>query len=62
MLKRIWRDIGQVSSHIDVFIAEFAHVQIHVVQELVCIVVGRSGSGDGGKMKVRGGLRPIGLE
>jgi len=49
ILKRIWRDKGQVSSHIYVFIAEFAHVPIHIVQELVCIVVGRSGSGDGGK-------------
>ena len=39
VLQRIWRDICQIGSHIDIFIAEFAHVQIHVVQKLIAIPV-----------------------
>jgi len=47
ILKRIGSDIGQVGSHVHVFIAEFTHVQIHTVQQLVGIVVGFRGSSDG---------------
>jgi len=46
-LKRVWLDVGHAGSHVYVFIAELAHVQIHIVQELVGIAVGRRLGGDG---------------
>jgi hypothetical protein len=47
ILKCIRRDVSHLGPHVDVFVAEFTHVQVDIVQQLVGIAVGSSRGGDG---------------